>query len=239
MRSRADTTPSFVYAAELAAVGERMTLSREESHYVARVCRARAGDALRATDGRGAVASLEVVAVASSVRVMVTALESRLRAGRAWVFAGSPEGARADWMIEKLAELGVERFVPVVSKRGRWDRSGARRVRWERIAVSALRQSQSAYRLEVTDPTSIEKAIADLPADSVRWLASVGGGASKRADGASKTAIGAIGPSSGFTADEERAFADAGFASIRLAEGRLRTETAAVAWASWWAAGTV
>src|SRR5207344_223424 len=93
MRSRADTTPSFVYAAELAAVGERMTLSREESHYVARVCRARAGDALRATDGRGAVASLEVVAVAPSVRVMVTALESRPRAGRAWVFAGSPEGA--------------------------------------------------------------------------------------------------------------------------------------------------
>src|SRR5580765_1164658 len=184
MRSRADTTPSFVYAAELAAVGERMTLSRDESHYVAHVCRARAGDVLRATDGRGAVASLEIVAIAPSVRVTVTALESRARGGRAWVLAGSPEGARADWMIEKLAELGVERFVPLVSERGRWDRSGARRARWERIAVSALRQSQGAYRLEVTDPTSIEKAIADLPADSVRWLASAGG-ASKRADGAS------------------------------------------------------
>jgi hypothetical protein len=47
----------------------------------------------------------------------------------------------------------------------------------------------------------------------------------------------AIGPASGFDPSEREALRNAGFTPICLASARLRTETAAVAWASLWAAG--
>ena len=47
---------------------------------------------------------------------------------------------------------------------------------------------------------------------------------------------GAVGPSSGFSDDERKMLSECGFRAIRLAGTRLRTETAALALASHWAA---
>src|SRR5262249_52022667 len=58
--ARARATPAFVYVPDLAAVDAELELSAAESHYVARVCRARVGDALDASDGRGGLAELAV-----------------------------------------------------------------------------------------------------------------------------------------------------------------------------------
>ena len=47
-------------------------------------------------------------------------------------------------------------------------------------------------------------------------------------------AIGLIGPSGGLDDGEREAALSAGILPVRLSDGRLRTETAALAWAAWW-----
>jgi 16S rRNA U1498 N3-methylase RsmE len=57
----ADAAPSFLLLADLPDVGGRITLPEDESHYLTRVCRARAGELASGTDGRGGLATLRVV----------------------------------------------------------------------------------------------------------------------------------------------------------------------------------
>ena len=57
MRSRTDAAPSLIFVPELSEASARIRLPEDEAHYVTRVCRLRAGDAILATDGHGALAT--------------------------------------------------------------------------------------------------------------------------------------------------------------------------------------
>ena len=87
-------TPSLLFAPDLGAPGTTLALSREEAHYVARVCRAREGDFAEATDGRGTVARLLLRSVAREVRAEVVSVERRDRSFRTWLLCGAPERGR-------------------------------------------------------------------------------------------------------------------------------------------------
>ena len=226
--------PGLVYVPDLAACGETVLLSAAESHYVARVCRARAGDALEATDGLGRLALLRVASTGPRVGASVERVRSVPRPGHAWALCGAPEGQRAAWLVEKLAELGVARLTPLECSRGRWGGWGRTGPRLERVAIAAMRQSRSPHRIEIDPPAMIAPALAGLPPGSERWIANEGG--ESATPGGDRPVIGAVGPASGFTAAEQEEFQAAGFRPLRLAAGRLRAETAAVAWASLWAA---
>ena len=230
----ADAAPSFVLAAALGEPGESLTFDAEESHYLARVCRARPGDHVTATDGRGTVASLRLTDVGAVVSAEVETRERQVRRSDVWLLCGAPEGERADWMVEKLAELGVAVMQPIECERGTWHRSARRIERWRRIAVAALRQSRRPFLLEVRPPVGLEQALAALPAGGQRWLADPDG-ASAPGTGldASGLTTGIVGPSGGLSERERASIAAAGFQPMRLSDGRLRTETAALAWAAW------
>jgi 16S rRNA (uracil1498-N3)-methyltransferase len=221
-----------------------LRLAPEEAHYVARVCRARAGDIAEATDGRGALARLRLTSVGAAVSAEVVAVDRIERKQRAWLWCGAPERGRADWMVEKLAELGVERFQPLECEGASWPAGAARIERWRRLAVAALRQSRGAFLLEIRDPVTVDEAIATMvrpalcrvgdPAGRPAGAGAPPGGPAARGDALE---IGAIGPSGGFGAADRARLEVAGFVPTRLADARLRTETAAVCLAAWWAAG--
>lgn len=232
MRSRADAAPAYLYVPELGGSGEPVELSPEESHYVARVCRARPGDRATATDGRGTVASLELFEVGHRVRAVIESVERRERAARVAVWCGTPEGTRADWLIEKLAELGVETWQPITCRRGSWERGSSRAERWMRLAIAGMRQSQRAHLMEILDPIGLEEGLAGPVEGCDRWLASPLGSRAARPD-RSRPMLGAIGPAGGFIDEELRLLEASGFQPISLSEGRLRTETAALAWTCW------
>ena len=231
----ADAAPSFLLLAELPGVGGRVTLPEDESHYLTRVCRARAGERATATDGRGGLATLRLVETGRRAVVEIETCD-RARAPRsAWVLAGAPEGNRGDWMVEKLAELGVTTFAPIDCERGRWERVGGRAERWQRLAVAALRQSRRRFLLEVLPPRPIAEAVAGHT-EAGCWLADAEGApASTLQPPSAGQAVGLVGPASGLTPGERELASRAGFRPISLADGRLRTETAAIAWAGWWA----
>jgi 16S rRNA (uracil1498-N3)-methyltransferase len=233
----ADAAPSLLYVEDLPGVGRRVTLREDESHYLARVCRARVGDRVSATDGRGALALVVLIQAGRQAVVEVERSEQSVPARTAWALSGAPEGERGDWMVEKLAELGVSVFQPLDCERGSWEKMKGRAERWRRVAVAALRQSRRRFLLEVREPLAVEAALAALPPEAGRWLADPAGpsaaGMQAPIDGLT---VGLIGPSAGLSSGEREAAMSAGFSPISFSDSRLRTETAVLAWGCWWAA---
>ena len=132
MPSRASATPAFLYVPTLGALGSQVALSEAESHYVSRVCRARPDDVVHASNGRGSVATLRLGALERSVRATIESLDTVERLRTVWMLCGEPEGQRDDWMVEKLAELGVARWTPIDTQRAAWQSMARRHERWER-----------------------------------------------------------------------------------------------------------
>jgi len=234
MPSAADAAPSFLYLPQLAGSPETFTLGQEDARYISRVVRAKPGERLTASDGAGCVAELVIETVRPDVFVRVVRRERLAEAAPRVLLCGAPEGERGDWMVEKCAELGVTRFVPVHAERAQWP-EGTRVDRWGRLAVAALRQSQAARLMGVESPVPLAAAVASLAAGE-RWLADPSGtGPGEPTSAADRPICGAIGPASGFSVEERKYLADNGFLPVALASSRLRTETAAVAMAAIWA----
>jgi 16S rRNA (uracil1498-N3)-methyltransferase len=142
-------------------------------------------------------------------------------------------------MVEKLAELGVRVLHPVDCRRGVWHRAPARLERWRRVAVAALRQSRRAWLLDVREPASLDAALEAVPAGAERWVCDPSGGeAASEHPRRTGTSVGLVGPAAGFDPAELDLARTLGFRPIRLAEARLRAETAALAWAAWWASAS-
>jgi 16S rRNA (uracil1498-N3)-methyltransferase len=234
-RASAGGTPGLVYEPELGESGADITLSETESHYAARVCRVESGERLRATDGRGRIAELTVLATRPGIVARIETVRAVARVGRAWVLSGAPEGTRDDWMVEKLAELGIERWIPIDTERARWREGGSRRSRWERLSIAALRQSGSAHKMDVDAIMPLDRALQLVPSDASRWMADPAGEPCPLDATSELTAV-VCGPAPGFTPDERERILAAGFRRLRLARSTLRAETAAIAWASVWAA---
>lgn len=236
MAPAAEAAPAFVHVPGLAGAGDHLRLEGDDAHYVSRVVRAREGERLTATDGAGCVAHLVVEKLRPELVVRVEHREHRPAPPAAELLCGAPEGERGDWLIEKCAELGLTRFVPVDCARAKWAGSG-RIDRWRRLAIAALRQSRSAWLMTCVPALPLEAALAGLAPKS-RWLADAGGVSAEPCLAAGAEAVaGAIGPASGFSGPERNLLSENGFASVRLAPQRLRTETAAVSLAALWAAG--
>jgi 16S rRNA (uracil1498-N3)-methyltransferase len=233
----AEGAPSFVLLHELETRSGEFAIEGDEAHYLSRVVRVRVGERISATDGRGLVATLEVVGTGASLRLRELARERFERTHRLEIWCGAPEGDRADWLVEKLGELGVAALVPLECSRGRWARARARVERWERLAVAALRQSRSPWRLEVSPPRTLPEAFAAAGAGSTKWLCQMGGPPVSGADLRARPGVSivAIGPSSGFDTQELKLLSEQGFDPMGLGRSRLRTETAALAVASLWA----
>src|SRR5262245_14444114 len=233
MRSAAEAAPSFRYLPGLLTLGARCTLEGEEARYVTRVVRAREQERLTASDGAGLVATLRVERVKPTLLLELESAREQPRPPSARLLCGAPEGERGDWLVEKLAELGVTDLQPIDTERAHWP--AGRAPRWERLAVAALRQSRSAWRMAIHPAAELSDAMA-AAREATRWLADPDGEpASGRSPGEDGPAVAVVGPATGLTEQERKALRGAGFVPVRLAGRRLRTETAARAVSALWA----
>ncbi|KAF0244653.1 MAG: hypothetical protein FD180_2320 [Planctomycetota bacterium] len=201
-----------------------------ESRHLATVLRAKPGDEVRLVDGRGRRAVARFVGMeGSSARVDVMSSE-RATGGsgpggtRIGLAAAIPKGARADWMIEKCVEAGLDVYFPILTKRGVATAEGAaKRARWDRIAAETAKQCGRASLPELLEP----RPLADVLALTVSWphrfLADHGG---KSASPVAGDALVFVGPEGGW-APEERSMLEA-IQALKLGPHVLRVETAAV-----------
>lgn len=78
------------------------------------------------------------------------------------------KGSRWDWTIEKATELGVARIIPVISQRtivriAPAERA-AKRMRWQRVAEDAARQSCAVWLPQIEEPCTFDEILPRLAA---------------------------------------------------------------------------
>ncbi len=217
----------------------RVELDRDEAHHARDVLRLRAGDEVELFDDAGNVAR---GAIETCDAQAVVALVSEVRAGaasdRITVACAVPKGDRAEWLVEKLGELGVDRFVPLATAHGVVLPAGKNKYeRWRRIATEAAKQSRRAGVMTIDELTPLAAALPEAGrADSAACYLSTAPGATSIVDHLQSQRPGDrspitlfIGPEGGWTDDESAAMDARGLTGVRLTATILRVETAAVA----------
>ena len=135
--------------------------------------------------------------------------------------------------MRKAVELGVAAIHPVLTVRSvarpKGERADNRRAHWQKVAISACEQCGRNRIPAVLPLVSVEDYLRQ-PAEGFKLLLSPRSEVafSKAVEGRTSFIL-AAGPEAGFDADEEAAFAAAGFTPVKLGPRVLRTETAALA----------
>src|SRR5438132_1708265 len=92
-------------------------LEEREAHHARDVLRMAVGEEVEVFDGEGRVGVARIERVGKTVVVRVERMEESACGFEWWVAAAVPKGNRADWMVEKLSELGASGFVPLITQR--------------------------------------------------------------------------------------------------------------------------
>jgi 16S rRNA (uracil1498-N3)-methyltransferase len=224
--------PRRVHVDHLPEAPAAVSLTDAQVHHLRDVLRLRPGETVELFDDRGAVAFgvLEENAPRWQVRI-----EHHLNIApelcRLTVAAAVPKGERADWMVEKLSELGVAKFTPLAASRSVVLPAGEnKRKRWERLAVESAQQSKRIGVMEIGDLVAPIEVIRSAGRDV--WVLSTASDATpivSRLPTLPAEVTVLIGPEGGWTAEELHSFSTAGAIAVSLTATVLRIETAAVA----------
>lgn len=212
----------------------RQILVAEESRHAHTVMRLRAGDAVEVFDAAGAWAAAAIVASSpEAVEVEVAEVQAApAEALKLSVASAVPKGQRADWLVEKLAEVGVDEFVPLQTARSVVHPEGAGKLqRWERLAAEAAKQSRRIGSMLIRPLTPLSGFLNATPRPL--WHFSTAG----RAAGLAMALAAAgspgqlallIGPEGGWSAEEEAQLEARGSQAVALTASILRIETAGI-----------
>src|SRR5205823_11771974 len=130
-----------------------------EAHHLATVCRLRPGDAVCLFNGDGRqypAAVVEVGKRAVTLQVQGSTEPRRERGFRLEVAAPLPKGDRAQFLLEKLTELGVTAFVPLRTRRSVVHPGEAKYDKLRRYVIEASKQCGRNVLLEVGPLTDWE-----------------------------------------------------------------------------------
>src|SRR2546421_343871 len=115
-------------------------LSQSEAHHARHVLRLPEGTEVELFDSAGQTArvTLHYPDPNRAIAQVATITKASGRAFRFTIASAVPKGDRADWMIEKLSELGTTEFIPLRTARSVVHPEGKGKLdRWRRIALES------------------------------------------------------------------------------------------------------
>jgi 16S rRNA (uracil1498-N3)-methyltransferase len=228
-----------LYAPPERITAETVILPSKEAHHAVKVLRLRTGAMVMIIDGLGSGYRGTVEKVKRSGEVEV-AIHSHVRnwgepAVRLTLAAGLSLGDKFDSIVQRGTEIGVMRFVPLLTSLSRVKieepkRARSRVTRLERVALAAIKQCRRSYRPEISQPVKLSEFLKETdesavnllfhPAEHARSLGNIEFPTEVRR----VTAL--VGPESGFDEAEVEQAVAAGFDVIGMGDRILRTETA-------------
>ncbi len=230
----------FFLASALPATGGAVDLSPLR-HQLLRVLRARPGDRVLLLDGCGFdVTELEAVDGARRQGGCWRNADDRRPRIHVTLWQCALKADKMEWVLQKGTELGVSRFVPVISERTIVRPASAlvrKYERWRTIVREAAEQSGRGLLPELAEPLAYADAVRQ--ADGVRLLPWEGAGgapglserfvrATGGAEGQTRIDL-LVGPEGGLSAAEAQEAVAAGWGLTTLGPRTLRAETAALA----------
>jgi len=217
-------------------IGDRVTLSAEETRHLTRVLRLGVGDVVEALDGAGTMFTVRIERVdrrGAEAVVLARAAhptESPLRLTLAQAMA---KGDKMESIIRMATELGATSVVPLATARTvvtlERGAGASRLARWRRVAQEAAKQSGRSVVPDVASPQTLESWLTGREAVDLLVCLWEGAEASlvSRLPNATVThATLVVGPEGGLEAAEAHALEKAGAIVGNLGSRILRAETA-------------
>ena len=193
----------------------------------------REGDKLTVTDGQGFF--YECTLLQANPKQCLVDIQNCIEKPKGWgynlriAFAPTKQMERNEWFVEKAVEIGIDRFTPMLCHYS--ERREVKTERLEKIAVSAMKQSQRSYLPKIDELSQFEKVISE-PFNGKKYIAHCYDLPKKQLAQHYKkdeNVFFLIGPEGDFSQEEVEKAIAAGFEPVTLGDSRLRTETACLA----------
>ena len=219
--------------------GQSVPLDRDQAHYLFGVMRLAQGARVALFNGRDGEWQAEVVEAGKRGGALACVEQSKplQLPPDLWLVFAPIKKARTDFIVEKAAEMGAARIMPVAT-----DFTNSERIRQDRLqahAVEAAEQCGGTYVPEVADLQKLSRLLDHWPEDRQLMFCDEAevGNALELAVGEHKKAPWAIviGPEGGFSDVERKRLSAMGQSHVvSLGPRILRADTAAVAAMTLW-----
>ena len=219
--------------------GARVLFADAQAHQIARVLRLRPGDQVVVLDNRG-WQYMVVLETAVSPQLIGTVRNRAAAEGeprlRLTLYQALLQRDKFEWVLQKGTEIGVARFVPLLTRRSLVQTAALKankQARWHKILTEAAEQSWRGRVPELAPPVALAEALGAAANADLGLLTEVGAERPLRAalHGLPTSPIEValfIGPEGGFDVDEVAQAQAAGVTPVSLGPRVLRTETAAI-----------
>lgn len=224
----------FYHSSSTIQKGKSLQLDADNSKHIVQVLRKKEGEQIKITNGKGILALAEIsVAHKKHCQVQILDLEEiPKKASENWLAISFTKNRnRTEWLIEKATELGVDGIIPLHCKRSERTHWNVERI--EKIAISALLQSQQVWLPKIVELCPVEevynlKKIQDLSPINIGIAHCMDENKSTILDFYKKdhAHLIFIGPEGDFTIEEVNSILQNGGKALDLGKSRLRTETA-------------
>ena len=215
------------YHAALQSESQRINLSVSESQHMVKVLRKKIGSQVEIINGKGGIATAEIQSLdPKGCGLWVYIYKQLPPASYSLHIAIAPTKSndRFEWFLEKATEIGVQHITPLLCTNS--ERRKINLERWQRIILSATKQSKQVYKPLLNPLTPFPKFINqhtemliahchDKPKKELHTIPF-----------STNPCCILIGPEGDFTQEEIDQAINRGAQAIQLGSNRLRTETA-------------
>lgn len=220
---------------------EIVTIQGEEAKHISKVLRYKAGEMISIVDGCGV--RYKVVLEQIKRDFVVGRIINQVRRENETVVSltlacGVSAGSKMDLIIEKCTELGVKKFIPVLTQQGMVELDEPAKIkkrlsRWNKIAIAAMKQSLRCYLSRIEEPVNLSNLACKTTDYDRSLIASLkpeakGLRESLQTEEPFKDILLLVGPEAGFSEEELELCREKGFTAVKLGPRRLRTETACI-----------
>jgi 16S rRNA (uracil1498-N3)-methyltransferase len=218
--------------------GDLIHLPATEAHHAVDVLRLKTGALVIVVDGLGTAYRGEL-RIESKKSAIVNVLAAVRNFGepscRLTLAAGLSAGFKFDEVVDKGTQLGVSRFVQLVTEKSKIKAEDARRMglktaRLEKVALAAMKQCRRTFRPEIVAPMTITHYLNQIDRESFKLICHPNGPTRLLSEllpaESPKRVTLLVGPEAGFTDDEVKLARSKGFVELSLGPRILRTETA-------------
>ncbi|WP_116597955.1 16S rRNA (uracil(1498)-N(3))-methyltransferase [Primorskyibacter marinus] len=217
--------------------GQSLALTRDQAHYLFAVMRLAVGDGVLVFNGRDGEWRTDVAVANKRNGVLVCRAQTAPQRNPPdlWLLFAPIKKARTDFIVEKAAEMGAARIMPVQTRF-----TNSERIRQDRLqahSVEAAEQCGGTFVPEVADLTKLDAVLDNWHADRQLMFCNEAeaGSATRLANATPGPWAILIGPEGGFSeAERTRLTALPQAHVVSLGPRILRADTAAVAAMTLW-----
>jgi 16S rRNA (uracil1498-N3)-methyltransferase len=210
---------------------DEVVLNETESQHAVKVMREKDGGKVLLINGEGWECVGEIIDAHPKrcrLRMVSKHYEERNTNQLAIAISPTKSNDRIEWFLEKATEIGVDVIIPLECSNQ--ERSKINLARWEKIILSAVKQSRRKWSPLLRAPMRVD-ALVKESFDGVKLIAYCESLPDKGVQdfiNVDRSKLVLIGPEGDFTQEELKLAKENGFVPIHLGQNRLRTETAGV-----------